>query len=521
MLQVTVIAACTFEGGIGARGTLPWRVFKDLKWFEYVTRRLPTAVIFGRKTWDSLPSGMKVMDDERRFIVVSSSLEDEVATVVANYEESLAAASALDVKQIIVAGGRSVYQAALDHPATTTIYVSRLARKDGDFLAANLDAFMPSIPVVGACDGKWSLTSWNGQTSRFEIVGISDTFGNAGGSCTSFDVVTLVKAGDRASLAPSAYCPSSVTARFRHRRGLADNVLTPPLNEKPEECQYLDLIEEIINKGSFHMDRTKVGTFAVFGRTMRFSLRDSVFPLLTTKRVFWRGVAEELFWFIKGDTNANHLRDKNIHIWDGNGSREFLDNLGLTDREEGDLGPVYGFQWRHFGAEYNSMHDDYSGRGFDQLQWVIDTIRSNPTDRRLIVSAWNPAALRKMALPPCHMFCQFYVDVEAQELSCALYQRSCDMGLGVPFNIASYSLLLRLVADVTGYKPGDFFHVLGNTHVYRNHVEPLKEQLKRLPRPFPLLLLKTKRERIEDYCFEDLELVGYNPQAKIDMQMAV
>uniref|UniRef100_F6XVH4 Thymidylate synthase n=3 Tax=Ciona intestinalis TaxID=7719 RepID=F6XVH4_CIOIN len=158
------------------------------------------------------------------------------------------------------------------------------------------------------------------------------------------------------------------------------------------------------------------------------------FPLLTTKRVFWRGVAEELLWFIRGSTNAKELADKNVHIWDANGSRKFLDNIGLTEREEFDLGPVYGFQWRHYGAEYKDMHSDYTNQGVDQLKKVIDTIRTNPNDRRIIMCAWNPVDLPKMALPPCHAFAQFYVC--NGELSCQLYQRSADMGLGVPFNIA-------------------------------------------------------------------------------------
>lgn len=211
---------------------------------------------------------------------------------------------------------------------------------------------------------------------------------------------------------------------------------------------------------------------------MRFDLRNDIFPLLTTKRVFWRAVLEELLWFIKGSTNAKELQDKNIHIWDGNSTREFLDKMGFHDREEGDLGPVYGFQWRHYGAEYKTCHDDYTGQGIDQLNEVINRIRNNPNDRRIIMSAWNVVDIPKMALPPCHCFVQFYV--ADGELSCQLYQRSADMGLGVPFNIASYALLTYMIAHVTGLKPGDFVHTLGDAHVYLNHIEPLKQQVNRL-----------------------------------------
>lgn len=183
-----------------------------------------------------------------------------------------------------------------------------------------------------------------------------------------------------------------------------------------EEQQYLDLLRDIMATGVLRGDRTGTGTVSKFGVQMRFSLRDGVFPLLTTKKVFWRGVAEELLWFVKGCTNAKLLADKDIHIWDGNGSREFLDKIGLKNREEGDLGPVYGFQWRHFGAAYDTMHADYSGQGVDQLRECIERIKNTPEDRRIVMTAWNPADLKKMALPPCHMFCQFYV--ADGELSC-------------------------------------------------------------------------------------------------------
>lgn len=265
-------------------------------------------------------------------------------------------------------------------------------------------------------------------------------------------------------------------------------------------------------------DRTGVGTVSIFGAQMRFDMRNS-FPLLTTKRVFWRAVAEELLWFVHGCTNAKILQDKNIHIWDGNSTREFLDKLGFTDREEGDLGPVYGFQWRHFGAKYRTCHDNYNNEGVDQLKQVIHTIRINPNDRRIIMSAWNPMDIPQMALPPCHCLAQFYVS--NGELSCQLYQRSADMGLGVPFNIASYALLTYMIAHITDLKPGDFIHTLGDTHVYKNHIEPLKEQLQRKPRNFPKLVIKRKVEDIEDFKFDDFEIVGYNPYPKIHMEMAV
>jgi len=214
-----------------------------------------------------------------------------------------------------------------------------------------------------------------------------------------------------------------------------------------------------------------------------------------------------------------------VKIWEGNGSRAYLDKIGLTERAEGDLGPVYGFQWRHFGAEYVDCNTDYSGQGVDQLADVIHKLKNNPYDRRIIMSAWNPADLAKMALPPCHMFAQFYVSYKEGEgrgaLSCVLYQRSCDMGLGVPFNIASYALLTIMIAHVCGLEPGEFIHTMGDAHVYVDHVDALKGQLERVPREFPTLKINRKVDDIDDFKFEDFELVGYDPHPSIKMNMSV
>lgn len=232
-----------------------------------------------------------------------------------------------------------------------------------------------------------------------------------------------------------------------------DNVSAPVTScqeSRHEEYQYLDHIRNILERGIKRGDRTGVGTYGIFGAQMRYSLRNDIFPLLTTKRVFWRGVVEELLWFIRGSTNAIELSNKNVHIWDANSTREFLDSVGLSHHEAGDLGPVYGFQWRHFGAKYAGMHADYTNKGIDQLAQVIHTIKTKPTDRRIIMCAWNPIDIPEMALPPCHCLVQFFVAND--ELSCLLYQRSADMGLGVPFNIASYALLTYMMAHVTGLK---------------------------------------------------------------------
>jgi len=288
---------------------------------------------------------------------------------------------------------------------------------------------------------------------------------------------------------------------------------------RSEEHQYLDLLKKVLDSGDERNDRTGTGTLSLFGAQMRFSLRDNTFPLLTTKKIYWKGVVEELLWFIQGDTNSNHLKEKGINIWCCNSTRQYLDSIGLTHRQEGDLGPVYGFQWRHFGAKYEDMNSDYSGKGIDQLKKCIDTIRTNPNDRRIIMTAWNPMDLSDMALPPCHMMCQFYV--AKGELSCQMYQRSCDMGLGVPFNIASYALLTCLMAKVCDLKPGEFIHTMGDVHIYRNHISALKQQIEREPRPFPKLNINSDKKDIEQFRFDDIELIGYDPFPAIKLDISV
>lgn len=294
--------------------------------------------------------------------------------------------------------------------------------------------------------------------------------------------------------------------------------------ENSQERAYLDLCKRIIEEGEFRPDRTGTGTYSLFAPPqLRFDLSNDQLPLLTTKRTFFRGVAKELLWFISGNTDANVLKNQDIHIWDGNGSREFLDKRGLTNNREGDLGPVYGFQWRHFGAPYHGCDADYNNKGVDQLAQVIHQIKTTPYDRRIILSAWNPAALDEMALPPCHILCQFYVSNKGGKkvLSCQMYQRSCDMGLGVPFNIASYALLTKMIAHVCGLDCGEFVHVMGDAHVYANHVEALKEQISRTPTSFPKVTFKRKIEDIDDFTYEDLEVHDYHPQSRIVMKMAV
>ncbi len=267
---------------------------------------------------------------------------------------------------------------------------------------------------------------------------------------------------------------------------------------------YHDLLQHVLDNGTPRDDRTGVGTIGVFGAQARFDLRET-FPCLTTKKLHLRSIIHELLWFLNGDTNIKYLKDNGVSIWD-----EWAD-------ENGDLGPVYGKQWRSWAV--NKEGD--GGETIDQLTKVVEAIKMNPTSRRHIVSAWNPADVDEMALPPCHTMFQFYVDTTRGELSCQLYQRSADLFLGVPFNIASYALLTMMMAQVCGLKPGDFVHTFGDLHLYQNHLEQTKLQLTREPRPLPVMKMNPEIKEIDGFCYDDFELVGYDPHPGIKAPIAI
>jgi len=271
-----------------------------------------------------------------------------------------------------------------------------------------------------------------------------------------------------------------------------------------QESQYLDLIREILDNGSNETSRNGE-VRSIFGHSMRFSLRNGTLPLLTSKRVSWKTCFEELRWFLRGSTNNEELRNSGVHIWDGNATREFLDSRNLTDNVEGDLGPIYGHQWRHFDAPYVDCFTDYEGKGVDQLQNIIRDLRdpSMRSSRRLVMSAWNPKQIDEMALPPCHIMVQFNVRA-GRYLSCSLYQRSGDVGLGVPFNIASYSFLTHILAKHCGLEAEDFVYFLGNCHIYEDHTNALRVQLEKELLPFPTIEIKEVREKVEDYTIDDI-----------------
>jgi dihydrofolate reductase/thymidylate synthase len=509
-----IVVAATSDGGIGVNGGLPWRLSQDMAFFKEITSKvdnspnsvtndviMKNAVIMGRKTYESIPTKFRPLRDRVNVILSHNSnirndlsLDDDDVIIADSLMNALHILSdgpiSNNIAKIFVIGGGTVYKEALMSPFCSGIWMTSIENK-----FEGIDTYFPVISAQ-----LFQLTSRSNINIEKDI-----KFRFCHFERYVDDFIDMK--GDSSS---SLSCKYSIFDKF-------DNNNSHNMNN--EEQQYLDCIKDILDNGIVRSDRTGTGTISKFGVQMRFSCRNGNFPLLTTKKVFWRGVAEELLWFLKGSTNAKELSDKKIHIWDGNGSREFLDSRGLSHREEGDLGPVYGFQWRHFGAEYGTMHDDYTGKGVDQLYQCIEKIKTNPTDRRIILTAWNPTDLNKMALPPCHMFCQFYV--ANGELSCQMYQRSADMGLGVPFNIASYSLLLVMMAQVCDLEPGDFVHTIGDAHVYSNHIDALKEQIQRKPKTFPKIEINPNVHNIDHFTFNDFKIIGYNPDAAIKMKMAV
>ena len=304
------------------------------------------------------------------------------------------------------------------------------------------------------------------------------------------------------------------------------------INNK-EEQQYLDLIKDILLRGTWEEGRNG-RTKSIFGSMMRFSLADGKIPILTTKKTAWKTCLKELLWFIRGETDNTLLKEQGVHIWDGNSTREFLDSRGLSHYEVDELGPIYGRQWRHFNAPYITKKEHKMAEclpeseqayynvkgGVDQLQQIIDALKdpAQRTSRRLVMTAWNPCQLDDMALPPCHILCQFNVH-DGNKLSCMMLQRSCDFFLGIPFNIASYSLLTHLIAKHCGLEAYEFVHFMGNCHLYENAIDAAKLQITREPFPFPTVSIKQVRDNINDYQVDDFEIHNYQSHEAIKVDM--
>nr|Q27713.1 RecName: Full=Bifunctional dihydrofolate reductase-thymidylate synthase; Short=DHFR-TS; Includes: RecName: Full=Dihydrofolate reductase; Includes: RecName: Full=Thymidylate synthase [Plasmodium berghei ANKA]AAB60237.1 dihydrofolate reductase thymidylate synthase [Plasmodium berghei] len=554
----------TFKG-IGNAGVLPWKCnLIDMKYFSSVTsyinennyirlkwkrdkymekhnlknnvelntniisstNNLQNIVVMGKKSWESIPKKFKPLQNRINIILSRTLKKEDIVNENNNENNNVIIIKSVDdlfpilkctkYYKCFIIGGSSVYKEFLDRNLIKKIYFTRINN------SYNCDVLFPEI-----------------NENLFKITSISDVYYS---NNTTLDFIIYSKTKE---INPNEEVPNNTFLGVCDEQNKAfddeDDYTYFSFNKNKEnikknsehahnfkiynsikyknhpEYQYLNIIYDIIMHGNKQDDRTGVGVLSKFGYMMKFNLNE-YFPLLTTKKLFIRGIIEELLWFIRGETNGNTLLEKNVRIWEANGTREFLDNRKLFHREVNDLGPIYGFQWRHFGAEYTDMHDNYKDKGVDQLKNIINLIKNDPTCRRIILCAWNVKNLDQMALPPCHILCQFYVF--DGKLSCIMYQRSCDLGLGVPFNIASYSIFTYMIAQVCNLQAAEFIHVLGNAHVYNNHIESLKIQLNRTPYPFPTLKLNPDIKNIEDFTISDFTVQNYVHHDKINMDMA-
>lgn len=470
MKNLSIIVAIDDYYGISKNDVLPWYNEEDLKHFKQITK--DKILIMGKKTWLSIPNKTKFQKDRICF-VLSSQYNDEY-----NMND-------FDLNHVYYIKS---YDVILQICMNITDPLSPMCR----------DVF-----IIG---GK-SLYEKSFDSSFLKYIYITRIKGDY--KCDN-DIKFIQQHLDYRCI--HIYTEMKDTVTFQKYKVIS------------EEDMYLKLLSNVYYTGIERNDRTGIGTYSKFGSQLSFSLKDNKMPLLTTKKTYWKGIVHELLWFLNGNTNSKILEDKNVNIWKGNSTREFLDKLGFNDREVGDLGPVYGFQWRHWGAEYETMNTNYQNKGIDQLQNIVETIRKDPSNRRLILSAWNVKDIKEMALPPCHMMCQFYVDESTSELSCQLYQRSADLFLGVPFNIASYALLTHIIAKIVGLTASRLNIVFGDVHIYKTHLDAVKTQITRSPFDFPTISIQKDISNVSDLSglsFEDIELNSYKCHASIFAPMSV
>ena len=290
------------------------------------------------------------------------------------------------------------------------------------------------------------------------------------------------------------------------------------MSTKNQENQYIELIKKIIEIGEIRNTRNSI-TKSIFAEKLEFDISESI-PFLTTKKLAYKSVIKELLWFLSGSTDNQKLLEQNVNIWKGNASREYMDSIGFTQREVNDLGPIYGHQWRHFNAEYLDNKTDYTNKGIDQIEYILNLLKNDPMSRRIILSAWNPCQINMMNLPPCHILAQFYVSNQ-NELSCMMYQRSADVGLGLPFNIASYAILTYILAKLSNLKPKKLIISIGDVHIYENHIDVLKEQIDRKPYNFPILNFNPNKvySKISDFEMDDFIIENYTYHETLKMDM--
>ena len=478
-MNFKLIVAHDLNKGIGLNGNIPWYIKQDLQFFNKITtsnnNSINNVVIMGRKTWESIPISNRPLKN-RLNLILSTTIEisNNNTKTFKNINKLNEYLINLDSSKhnYFVIGGESIYNYFLNNCKISYIYITKI------YSNFNCNTRFPNINSTN------NYFCLNKITQKQKFI----------------------------------HNKEEIEYQFMEYKPYKMPISIPKI-ERGGEYQYLDLIETVLKHGTLRTDRTGIGTKSIFGCQMKYDLLHS-FPLLTTKKMFVRGIIEELLWFLRGSTNATELKDKNVHIWDGNTSRDALDNLGFYDKNEGECGPVYGFNFRHFGAIYNDCNTNYTNKGYDQIANTIRLIKNNPDSRRILISLWNPLDLDKVVLPPCHVLYQFYVN--GKYLSCSMYQRSGDIGLGIPFNIASASLLTHVLAKITNKIPYELTHTIGDAHIYTNHIDALKLQITRTPLPFPKIeITDNSQKSVEDFSVNDFNILGYESYPSIKMKMAV
>lgn len=471
-----IIVCVDSNNGIGKSNSLPWTIKEDMLFFKKKTleienKKKKNCVIMGRKTYQSIPKRFRPLKNRINIVLSKSNvIEDEENENFKIFKElddvlKFIKKNKKKIETSYIIGGSSIYKLFIERDLVNDYYINSVNK---DY---KCDVFFPEV----------NLNNYKLKTTKSIIINskTSDTLANK-----RVDILT-----------------------FKHY-----------IFNNSYENNYLDLMKNILENGIDKIDRTGVGIKTIFANCLKYDIRDNKLPLLTTKNVPVRLIIEELLWMLRGSTNAKELQDKKVRIWDGNSTREFLDNRGLNHLPEGDIGAGYGHQLRFFNAEYKTCNTDYTGKGFDQLNYVIDLLKNNPTSRRILFCYWNPSQLKNAALPPCHLLYQFFVNTNNNEISCCLYQRSSDYFLANNYNAISAIILTHILGNICGYKPAEFTHFIADTHIYKNHFEQCKEQLTRTPTIFPKIYVD-KKDKIGDYTIKDINIVNYFPQSVIRGKM--
>jgi thymidylate synthase/dihydrofolate reductase len=495
--KIELVAAISKNGIIGLNGTLPWNIPEDLRHFRELTAG--HVVIMGHNTWTSLPARVKPLPDRINIVL---SKEVAMETLPDNVHWVIDRSRSDEFVPVPPEGLRTlIHRLHVEDPYRRFFVIggAKTYRKFFGIFASELVASALHIThvdkVIADADGNATHFS---IPPEYQIASYSVKHMSKEEGCTFQHITYTPKTSEEFNIKPT------ITA----------------------DSTYCDLVKDILAHGHQRTDRTGTGTTSVFGRQLRFDISGSI-PLLTTKQVPWKAVVKELLWFLRGDTDASKLAADGVRIWDGNTSREFLDSRDLGHLPEGDIGAGYGFQWRHFGGTYQTCKETYDNTiGYDQVAAVLDQLRTDPFSRRIFMSAWNPAALGEMALPPCHVSAQFYVEQlpsGRRLLSCHMYQRSVDTFLGLPFNIMSYATLTHILATLTNMHPKELVISTGDTHIYSDHVEQVKTQCQRIPYSSPLLVVNPDiaDKGLEEITVDDFDVVGYFHHGVLKGKMAV